>query len=329
MLRFLRRRKRKSSSVSSRGGRGADSFQRQIDRFQPPPQEERRPLSQATSFREIAEEANGYLGDFESYVEQIRETSLRLEELAKLLKSGDISESAYGLIMDELGEALSLSVAKVFELREVLELAKARAKLEWAKEKVSTPASLMGTLEYMSTESVKRYKDVVESDYWRDDYTARKVYATNLQRWEDLISKIDAALSSLPIEEETAIIEHYLSFINEKLSLEAGSGTLKTGLSVCRQRLGSISERWAVIRRSRIERVMNLELEATNIRDEIKEAEVRFAVGEIKQEPFEYRMSVLQSALKKVEKEISEIRSFIDDMDMRIFRCTELSRESQ
>jgi len=329
LLRFLRRRKRKSSSVSSRKGRVADSFQRQIDRFQPPPQEERRPLSHATSFREIEDEANGYLAGFESYVEQIRETSLRLEELAKLLKSGDISESAYGLIMDELGEALSLSVAKVFELREVLELAKAKAKLEWAKEKVSTPTSLMGTLESMSTESVKRYKDVVESDYWREDFTAHKVYTTNLQRWEDLISKIDAALSSLSIEEETAIIEHYLSFINEKLSLEAGSDTLKTGLSVCRQRLGSILERWTVIKRSRIERVMNLELEATNTRDEIKEAEVRFAVGEIEQELFEHKMSVLQSTLKKVEKEISEIRSFIDDMDMKIFRCTELSRESQ
>lgn len=329
MLRFLRRRRRKSSSVSSQKGTGGDSFQRQLDRFQPPPQEGSRPLSQATTFSDIDDEANEYLRDFESYVNQIRETSLRLEELAKLLKSGDISESAYSLIMDELGEQLSSSVMKVFEFREVLELAKAKAKLEWAKEKVSTPASLLGTLESMSTESVKRYKDIVESDYWRDDYTARKVYTANLQRWEDLISKIDSAMSSLSIEEETAIIEHYLSFINEKLSLGAGSEILKTGLSVCQLRLSSISERWAVIRRTRIERIMNLELEATNVRDEIKEAEVRFAVGEIEQELFERKMSVLQSTLKRVEKEVSEIRSFIDDMDMKIFRCTELSRENQ
>ena len=328
MLRFLRRR-RKSSSTSSQKGRDANSLQRQLDRFQPPPpQEESRPLSQATTFREIDGEASEYLGDFQSYVNQIRETSLRLEELTKLLKSGDISESSYSLIMDELGGQLSSSVMRVFELREVLELAKAKAKLEWAKEKVSTPPSLMGTLESMSTQSVKRYKDVVESDYWREDFTAQKVYTTNLQRWVDLISKIDTALSSLPIEEETAIIEHYLSFINEKLSLEAGSDMLKAGLSVCQQRLGSISERWGVIRRSRIERVMNLELEATNLKDEIKEAEVRFAVGEIEQELFERKMSVLQSTLKKVENEISGIRSSLDDMDMKIFRCTELSRES-
>jgi len=329
LLRFLRRRRRKSSSVSSQKGRAGDSFQRQLDGFQPPPQEESRPLSQATTFRDIDDEANEYLGDFQSYVNQIRETSLRLEELAKLLKSGDISESAYNLIMDELGEQLSSSVMRVFEFREVLELAKAKAKLEWAKEKVSTPTSLMGTLESMSTETVKRYTDVVDSSYWREDFTGKKAYTTDLQRWEDLISKIDSALSSLSIEEETAIIEHYLSFINEKLSLGAGSEILKTGLSVCQQRLSSISERWAVIRRTRIERVMNLELEATNVRDEIKEAEVRFAVGEIEQELFERKMSVLQSTLKKVEKEVSEIRSFIDDMDMKIFRCTELSRESQ
>ena len=329
MLRFLRRRRRKSSSVSSRKGRAADSFQRQLDRFQLPPQEESRPLSQATTYRDIDDEANEYLGDFQSYVNQIRETSLRLEELAKLLKSGDISESAYNLIMDELGEQLSSSVMRVFEFREVLELAKAKAKLEWAKEKVSAPTSLMGTLESMSTETVKRYTDVVDSSYWREDFTGKKAYTTDLQRWEDLISKIDSALSSLSIEEETAIIEHYLSFINEKLSLGAGSEILKTGLSVCQQRLSSISERWAVIRRTRIERVMNLELEATNVRDEIKEAEVRFAVGEIEQELFERKMSILQSTLKKVEKEVSEIRGFIDDMDMKIFRCTELSRESQ
>ena len=73
---------------------------------------------------------------------------------------------------------------------------------------------------------------------------------------------------------------------------------------------------------------MSLELEATNVKDEIKEAEVRFSVGEVEQELFERKMSVLQSTLKKVEKEISEIRSFIDDMDMKIFRCTELSKVS-
>lgn len=330
MLRFLRRRRRKSSSVSSQKSRAPDSSQRQLDRFQPPPpQEESRPLSQATTFGDIDDEANEYLRDFQSYVNQIRETSLRLEELAKLLKSGDISETAHNLIMDELGEQLSSSVMKVFEFREVLELAKAKAKLEWAKEKVSAPTGLMGTLQFLSTETVKRYTDVVESSYWREDFTGKKPYATNLQRWEDLISKIDSALSSLSIEEETAIIEHYLSFISEKLSLGAGSEILRTGLSVCKLRLSSISERWAVIRRTRIERIMNLELEATNVRDEIKEAEVRFAVGEIEQELFERKMSVLQSTLKKVEKEVSEIRGFVDDMDMKIFRCTELSRESQ
>ncbi|MCW4027295.1 MAG: hypothetical protein NWE76_07430, partial [Candidatus Bathyarchaeota archaeon] len=170
LLRFLRRRRRRPSAVSPQRGRAADSFQRQLDVFQPPPSEEQsRPLSQASSFREIDEEANQYLVDFESYVNQIRETSLRLEELAKLLKSGDISESAYNFIMDELGGQLSASVMKVFELREVLELAKAKAKLEWAKEKVSVPTGLFGTLESISAESVKRYKDVVQSDFWRED----------------------------------------------------------------------------------------------------------------------------------------------------------------
>ena len=83
------------------------------------------------------------------------------------------------------------------------------------------------------------------------------------------------------------------------------------------------------MRRVKIEKIMDLELEASKIKDEIKELEVRFSVGEITQQLFENKMSFLQANLKKVENDVNDVRRFIDDLDMKIFRCSELLREDQ
>jgi len=312
LLRFFKRLRRKSSSDLLQKNRAVNPFQRQLDAFQTPPQEEKKRLPvQEISIKELESEVNKYLKDFQSYIKRIKETSLRLDELTKLLKSGEISENAYRLIMNELGELLSLSVEDMFSLREVLEIARARAKLEWAKEKI-------GLMENPTL------RELVE----RSAPSKQDFYPLSLQRWEDLISKIDDALSSLSIEEEASITERYLSLLKEKLSLKARREEVEKGISICQQRLSSISDRWASIRRNKIEQIMNLELKASQIKDEIKETEVRFSVGELDQSTFEAKMSTLQGTLKKVEREISDTRNSIDDMDMKIFRCSELLRES-
>ena len=46
------------------------------------------------------------------------------------------------------------------------------------------------------------------------------------------------------------------------------------------------------------------------------------------QRTFEYKMSALQASLRRVAKEISDIRDYIDDLDMKMFRCSELVRQS-
>jgi len=264
LLRFFKRLRRKSSSDLLQKNRAVNPFQRQLDAFQTPPQEEKKRLPvQEISIKELESEVNKYLKDFQSYIKRIKETSLRLDELTKLLKSGEISENAYRLIMNELGELLSLSVEDMFSLREVLEIARARAKLEWAKEKI-------GLMENPTL------RELVE----RSAPSKQDLYPLSLQRWEDLISKIDDALSSLSIEEEASITERYLSLLKEKLSLKARREEVEKGISICQQRLSSISDRWASIRRNKIEQIMNLELKASQIRDEIKETEVRFSVGE-------------------------------------------------
>jgi chromosome segregation ATPase len=81
------------------------------------------------------------------------------------------------------------------------------------------------------------------------------------------------------------------------------------------------------MRREKIGRIMDLELQASQIRDNIKEVEVRFAVGEMDRNIYESKISALQSSLRKIEREISEIRNYIDEIDLKIFRSSELLRE--
>jgi chromosome segregation ATPase len=333
---FLDRIRGKSATGSTQKQKIVAPAQRRLNEVKPTSQEKERPISvPEVSIKQLEGEVDDYLKEFQSYVERVKETSLSLEELAKLSKSGEIPETAYELIMDELGTQLSGSVEDVFRLRESLELAKAKAKLEWAKEKVITHASAVPTVEPAPTQKstelkfIRAYTDVVQSDYFADETSRVKIYSLGLQRWEGLISKIDSAMSSLPIEDETGIIEQYLLIIRKNLPIGSKSSEMEKAFSLCQQRLGSVSDRWASMRRSQIEKIMNLELEASRIKDEIKEIEVRYSVGEMAQQFYEIKMSSLQTNLKKAEQEISSIRTFLDDMDMRIFRCSELSRGNQ
>lgn len=253
---------------------------------------------------------NDEIKAFHSYVKQMKEVSLSLEELTKLFKSGEISENAYRLIMKDLGDQLSVSVEEIFKLREVLGLARARAKLEWAREKVGLEE--FRTLENQRKDYTLELKEIRSMDW-------------PLNKWEEVVSRIDVALSSLTMGEEILIIEQYLSLIKERFaSAKAESEEVERVKGLCEQRLGLISERWGTIKREKIERVMILELEASQKKDDIKEVEVRFTVGEIDQTSFEYKISALRGSLKRIIKEISDIRNYTDDMDRKIFRCSEL-----
>jgi hypothetical protein len=300
-----------------------------------PQQVQRLEIISEVSAKQLEGDVDGYLKDFQSFVDEVKETSLGLEELSKLVKSGDISEAAYKLIVNDLGAHLAISIEDIFRIRAALELTRAKAKLEWAKEKVSSPTPQpvskprSESKEQVDLQYIRGYSDVVQSDYFSDEASRMTIYQMGLARWEGIISKIDSVLGSLPIEDEAAIIEQYLSIIREKLSLGSKSADVERGMSVCKLRLDSISERWAMIRRSQIEKIMDLELEVSHLNDEIKELEVRYSVGEILQQAYESRMSTLQTNLKKAEKNIAEVRTLIDDMDMKIFRCSELTRGSQ
>jgi hypothetical protein len=336
LVKFFKLRKKKSSVDSDQIEQVSISMQSRLDTIRPTPQQaQRAELVSEVSAKQLESDVESYVKDFQLYVKRVKETSLGLKELSKLVKSGDVSEAAYKIIMNDLGAQLALSIENIFQIREALELTRAKAKLEWAKEKVSLPApqpSSRPGLEFkepVNVQNVRTYSDVIQSDYFSNETSNLTTYHMSLARWDDIISKIDSVLNSLPIEDEAAIVEQYLSIIHEKLSLGSKSVDVENGISVCKQRLDSISERWSSMRRSQIEKIMNLELEVSQLNDEIKELEVRYSVDEIAQKVYETKMSVMQTDLKKAEKKISDVRTFIDDMDMKIFRCSELMREAK
>jgi len=297
LINFLFRRNTKGRR------RREDSYkQRHLEDFQSYTQEKQQSPSWSSSTKQIESEVDDQLKIFQLHVKEVKETSLRLEELSKMLKSGEITENIYKLLLEELSSNLSLSIKQIFEAREALEVLKAKAKIEWAKEKIG-----IGQLK----------EDQSEDLYYREIYLPR-------YRWQEIIDRIDKALSTLTFEEELSLIERYLSIIREKPS---PSKEIERAKMICQQRLSIISDKWASIRRDNVRRIMDLELQASQIRDDIKEVEVRFAVGEIDRKIYESRISALQSSLKKIEKEVLEIRNYIDNIDLKIFRSSELLRE--
>ena len=288
----------------------AKNSQKQLENFQS--SMEKRISSWNLSIRQIENEVNNYLKDFQSYIKDVKDASLRLEELTKMLKSGEISEHIYNLILDELSNYFSSLIEEIFRIRENLELLRARAKIEWVKEKIGI-------------EKLEKESYLLKNKFYMDDYMRKEVYSP-MYRWQEIINRIDNALSSLTFEEELSIIERYLLIVKEKMS-RAKSEKMEKAKRICKQRLDVLSEKWSSTRRSKIEQIMDLESKASQLKDEIKEVEVRFAVGEFGRSIYEWKMSELRGSLKKIEKEISEIRNYVNEIDLKIFKISELLKE--
>lgn len=321
MVGFLFRRFRKSKNENE----VVDPYQRQLNGFQTPRQDRRATLSSTFSISQIEDEVRENLKSFQSCIEGIEETSLKLGELRKMLRSGEISENVHKLISDELGEQLSISLEEMFKLREALELAQVKVKLELAGEK--TAAGESERTASLGAKSRGTYVADLREQKMARALTHSSVYYPSVYRWEEIVSKIGAAFSSMTIGEEASIIEQYLSLINKRISRRSGSEKVERGKALCRQRLNSISEKWASIRREKIEQLLNMEMNSSRTKDEIEELELRFAVGELDQRSYEHKMNSLQVRLREVETEISDIRNTMNEVDTRIFRCSELLRE--
>lgn len=259
---------------------------------------------EATSPKAFMEETAQKTNAFRSHVQETKEISTRLEELTKLLKAGEVSQGVYEVVRSELGNRLSASMSKLFELRESLEVARARAQLEGA---MVRPESKGSGVERLPKGGISY---------------------SPMTKWERLTDDIDRNLSSLGMEEELFITEQYTLLLREGLPLQVDPEKIEEDTTACKQRLDSILKKWTQTRRNKVEQVVNLELKASRIEEEMKEIKARFTVGELEGFVYESRLSTLRGALKRMEKEISEIRNYIDDIDTRVFKCQELLRES-
>jgi len=303
-----------------------DQRQKRLDDYKLPPEKSLPPW--ITSLKEVEGEVDNNIKALQSRIRDVKEVSLKLEELTKMLRSGEISEDIYGILLSELGGVLSSSVEEIFRIRGNLELLRAKARIEWAKEKVGMEDLLRrGSSTYVLSAYERSVIGGRGSQRSISDPLLREFYSKlPMNRWQEIISRIDSALSSLTFEEELSIIERYL------LVAKGGSRPKElkendVAKQVCQQRLNALSEKWLSMRRDKIKRIMDLEVEASQLRDEIKEVEVRFMVGEYNRNIYELKMSKLQGSLRNIEKEISEIRNYINDIDQKIFRINELLKE--
>jgi len=294
----------KPKKRSSRKNRVSDPFQKQLE-FYVTPQKESRFPSKAISFKQMEDAVKEDLEIFQAHMKEVREVSLKLKELERMLSSGEITENAYEVIAAELGERMASSLEEIFKLKESLELARVRARLEWVEEKAE-----------MRSAGIMEERPLAAS---------QEPYAySSLQRWEMLISRIDEALSSLTMDEEISFLEQYLSMTKEGNPSKERLEAIERARELCRKRLESIRETWNSTRREKIERMISLEHEASQLKEQIGETEIRFTIGYYDEHAFEARMSDLKANLQRVEKEISKLRDYIDEMDRKIFRCSEL-----
>ena len=296
MLQFLFKSKKRSSR-----NRVSDPFQKQLE-FHVTSQKKRRFPSEAFSFKQMEDTVKEDLEIFQTHMKEVREASLELEELENMLRSGEITKNTYDVIRAELGERMASSLEEIFKLKESLELAKAKAKLEWMKKKAEM-----------------RSAGIMEEHVHTEQYGYSPA-----SRWEKLISSIDEALSSLTMDEEISFLEQYLSMTKEGNPSKERLEAIERARELCRKRLESIRENWNSTRREKIEKMIRLEHEASQLKEQIRETEVRFAIGYYDENAFEARMSDLKATLQRVEREISKIREYVDEMDRKVFRCSEL-----
>lgn len=251
-------------------------------------------------FKEVEENIN----TFNLLLNTLQNIFLEINEVEKMLESGEINENAYCILMNSLAKEAFIKINNIYAIRDRLELIKARAKVEWAKEKMELST-------FLSPENQK----ILE---W-DAHLRKSVYMS-LNMWENIISLIEKSLSSLTIEKELSIIEQYLSLVKKK-HISLPTEIIEECQKICEQRLDVISRNWSISRRSIIEEILSIEEKISQIREKIKEIEIRFAVGEFTKEAFERMLSNLQGSLKSMEEDSLKMKRYLQEIDEKLFKC--------
>jgi len=256
--------------------------------------------------REVEETTNA----FNLLLNALQDIFLKINEVEKMLRSGEINEKVYYLLMGSLAKESLIKINNIYALRDRLELIRARAKAEWAKEKMEIST-------FLSSENQR----ILE---W--DTHLKKSFYRSLNVWENIVSLVEKSLSYLTIERELLIIEQYLSLIKKHVSLP--TEIIEECQKICEQRLNAILKNWSVSRRNIIEEISNIEEKISQMREKIREIEIRFAVGEFTKEAFEHMLSNLQLSLKSMEEDSLKMKKYLQEIDEKCLKVSRMWKET-
>ena len=97
---------------------------------------------------------------------------------------------------------------------------------------------------------------------------------------------------------------------------------------LCRKCLESIREIWNSTRHEKTGQMISLEHKVSQPKEQIRETEVRFTIGYYDKRSFEARINDLKANLQRIEREISKLRDYVNEMNRKVFRCSELPRKT-
>ncbi|MBO3803564.1 MAG: CdvA-like protein [Candidatus Brockarchaeota archaeon] len=227
-------------------------------------------------------EPSDLLNKFRKCVQEIEEMIGRLQDLARLVRSGEIPKEAAEPLKDEYMRGLLGHAERFFTLEDGLEAERARIRLE-----------------------LERHR------------SSKKTRAL-----EARIGQIEDAFKSVNLQVELMTVKYYLMFLSSAMKRgEMTKEEFDKQRDVYRHFLDSVAERWAYQKNELNKGISGLEPQLESITSDLKELWVRHTVGEIPQAEYNSARTRLEEKLKSVESSIEKYRRYIDAVDARVFEC--------
>ncbi|MEM1570453.1 MAG: hypothetical protein QXU47_03205 [Candidatus Bathyarchaeia archaeon] len=234
----------------------------------------------------ISEIVSTTIREFNETSNMLRDMRIKLEKLNQLISSGQVSsQTAESIRKDYISQLIGL-LDKFFKLRSELEDLRVRCIVEMERARVN--ASATGSSEIVS-------------------------------RLEELTIRIDDALESLDMDARLFIASQYIQHLK---SPDVDQSTLKEKKLAYRRFVDSIIESWLVDKADLESELSDLERDANNLREQLKELWVRFMVGEYDRGEYDAKRVRLEEELSSMNSRITELRSRLDAIDERIIELT-------
>jgi hypothetical protein len=234
----------------------------------------------------------GTLNEFGKCVQEIEETMGRLQDLARLVRSGEISKETAEPMKSDYMQRLFGHAERFFKLEDALEGERARIRIELEKYKRETD----------------RYGGGERAD--------------QVSKLERRLGSIDDVFRSVNLQVELMTARYYIMFLNSAMQKgEMKKEDFDRQRELSKHFLDSVAERWTYQKKELTSSISGLEPERDEINAELDELRVRYLVGEISQSDYNSRRSKLEDRLKSIDGNIERFTKYIDAVDTRVFEC--------